>query len=105
MRLQDATANTHLYRIVQETITNAIRHGKAQRIGIRLDISTDKAVMLVITDDGIGLPENLENNHGMGLRIMAYRASMIGATFNIRRLPVRGTCVTCTLPAAAMVYS
>ncbi len=69
---------------------------------IRLDTTTDKAVTLAITDDGIGLPENLQNNQGMGLRIMAYRASMIGATFNIRRLPVRGTCVTCILPATAV---
>jgi len=95
--LRDAAANTHLYRIAQETITNAIRHGKAKHITIRLD-SAESAITLTITDDGIGLPENAQNKNGMGLRIMAYRASMIGATFNIGRLSARGTRVTCTLP-------
>jgi signal transduction histidine kinase len=95
--LRDAAANTHLYRIAQETITNAIRHGKARHIIIRLD-SADNAITLTITDDGIGLPENVKNKNGMGLRIMAYRASMIGATFNIGRLSAGGTQVTCTLP-------
>jgi len=95
--LRDAAANTHLYRIAQETITNAIRHGKATHIIIRLD-SADNAITLTITDDGIGLPENVQNKNGMGLRIMAYRASMIGATFNIGRLSARGTQVTCTVP-------
>jgi signal transduction histidine kinase len=95
--LRDAAANTHLYRIAQETITNAIRHGKATHIAIRLE-SADNAITLTITDDGIGLPENTQSKNGMGLRIMAYRASMIGATFNIGRLPAHGTRVTCTLP-------
>jgi signal transduction histidine kinase len=53
---------------------------------------------LTIIDDGIGLPENARNGDGLGLRIMAYRASMIGATFNIERLSsLSGTRVTCTL--------
>jgi signal transduction histidine kinase len=95
--LQDTAAVTHLYRIAQEAITNAVRHGKARHINICLDSANDETV-LTITDDGTGLPENTRNNQGMGLRIMAYRASMIGAAFNIERLPVRGTRVTCTLP-------
>jgi signal transduction histidine kinase len=95
--LRDAAANTHLYRIAQETITNAIRHGRAKHIIIRLD-SAESAITLTITDDGIGLPENAQNTNGMGLRIMAYRASMIGATFNIGRLSACGTRVICTLP-------
>jgi signal transduction histidine kinase len=101
--LQDATANTHLYRIVQETITNAIRHGKAKHITIRLD-ATDSVINLAITDDGIGIRDKKRNNGGMGLRIMAYRASMIGATFDIKRLPSRGTRVTCTLPSTTAIF-
>jgi signal transduction histidine kinase len=99
--LQDASTVTHLYRIAQEAITNAVRHGKARHVNICLDSADDETV-LTITDDGTGLPENARNNQGMGLRIMAYRASMIGATFNIERLSMRGTRVTCTLPAAAV---
>lgn len=101
--LQDASAITHLYRITQEAITNAVRHGKARYINICLD-SEENETVLTVTDDGSGLPENARNNHGMGLRIMAYRASMIGAVFGIERLPSRGTRIICTLPANAETY-
>ncbi len=95
--LQAANTATHLYRIAQEAITNAVRHGKARRINICLDSADDETV-LTITDDGSGISENTRNSNGMGLRIMAYRASMIGAAFNVERLPAGGTRVTCTLP-------
>ncbi len=96
--LLDANVATHLFRIAQEAVTNAIRHGKARHINICLD-SADNELILTITDDGSGLPENARNSNGMGLRIMAYRADMIGATFNLERLPKHGTRVTCTRPA------
>jgi signal transduction histidine kinase len=92
--LQDATVATHLLRIAQEAVSNAIRHGKARHINICLD-SADNETVLTITDDGGGLPENARNGNGMGLRTMAYRADMIGATFNLERLPTQGTRVTC----------
>ncbi len=81
--VNDVNVATHLYRIAQEAITNAVRHGKARHITVRLD-STANEIVLTIIDDGIGLPENARNGDGLGLRTMAYRASMIGATFNIR---------------------
>jgi signal transduction histidine kinase len=95
--VNDVNVATHLYRIAQEAITNAVRHGKARHINVRLDSTADEIVLTII-DDGIGLPENARNGDGLGLRIMAYRASMIGATFNIERLSsLGGTRVTCTL--------
>lgn len=89
----------NLYRIAQEAATNAIKHGKASEIVIRVETSDD-AITLTICDDGIGLPENHQGGSGMGLRIMAYRASIINGTFGVERLPAGGTCVTCTVPAA-----
>jgi signal transduction histidine kinase len=86
----------HLYRIAQEAITNAIKHGKAGNIIIRLERNAD-ALSLEVIDDGTGLPDNARSTPGMGLRIMAYRASMIGASFNIERMPTRGTRVSCVL--------
>jgi signal transduction histidine kinase len=86
----------HLYRIAQEAITNAIKHGKAGNIIIRLERTTD-LLRLEIIDDGVGLPAKAHSTQGMGLRIMAYRASMIGASFDIERMPTRGTRVTCAL--------
>ena len=66
-----------------------------------LDYTADE-IVLTITDDGTGLPENARNGDGMGLRIMAYRADMIGATFHIERLSsLAGTRVTCTLAPKA----
>jgi two-component system, LuxR family, sensor kinase FixL len=59
--------------------------------------------MLTITDDGIGLPENASNGRGMGLRIMAYRANLMGAALNIERLLESGTRVTCKLPSNSVV--
>lgn len=97
-RLQDAKVATHLYRIAQEAVTNAFCHGKAKHINIDLDARDEKFV-LTVTDDGAGLPENARTGAGMGLRIMAYRADLIGAVFNIERLPGGGTRVTCALPA------
>lgn len=88
----------HLYRIAQEATTNAVRHSKASEIVIHLD--TEEGLMtLTVCDDGIGLPESSSGRTGIGLRIMAHRASLIGATFKAERLPTHGTCVTCTVPA------
>jgi signal transduction histidine kinase len=96
--LHDAESSTQLYRIAQEAVTNAIKHGRAKFINISLE-KNDDATTLTVTDDGVGLPETRRNPEGMGLRIMAYRASMMGAAFNIERLPESGTRVTCRLPA------
>ena len=101
VRLHEAASSTHLYRIVQEAITNAIKHGKAKVINVSLEKS-DGQIMLTITDDGIGLPENPRPGDSMGLRIMAHRSAMIGATFNLERLPESGTRVSCKLPASEM---
>ncbi len=98
MTLQDANIATHLLRIAQEAVSNAIRHGKARHINICLN-SADDELELTITDDGGGLPVNPRNGNGMGLRLMAYRADMIGAIFSVEGLPTQGTRVTCKLAA------
>jgi signal transduction histidine kinase len=95
--LNDAERGTQLYRIAQEAVTNSIKHGRAKFININLEQGED-ATTLTVTDDGTGLPEKASPGEGMGLRIMAYRASMIGAMFIIERLPESGTRVTCRLP-------
>jgi signal transduction histidine kinase len=94
--LQDMIVANHLYRIAEEAVTNAALHGKAQHINICLDSESSETV-LTITDDGAGLPDNARNGEGMGLRLMAYRAEIIGAAFHIERL-AQGTRVICTLP-------
>jgi signal transduction histidine kinase len=93
--IPDAAVATHLYRIAQEAISNAIRHGKAKRIGISL---WDQAgvVTLTLEDDGVGLPETWQKGQGLGTRIMAHRAAMIGATLVLEPSPTGGTLVRCS---------
>jgi len=91
------TANAgHLYRIAQEAVRNAIKHGKAKNILIRLEAG-EAGNELSVKDDGTGLPEPLPDNRGLGLRIMAHRVSMMGGRFSVRRAAVGGTLVTCEL--------
>ena len=98
--IHDPSTAGHLYRIAQEAVGNAIKHGKAMNIFIRLDASEENTE-LSITDDGSGLPEPLPENRGLGLRIMAHRSGMIGGVFSARRQENRGTRVTCTISAGS----
>jgi signal transduction histidine kinase len=93
--IHDAAAAAHLYRIAQEAVRNALRHAKAKRIGINLS-ERDGLVKLTVEDDGIGLPESGPAGNGLGLRIMAHRAAVIGGTFAIEPAPTGGTMVTCS---------
>lgn len=94
----DAATATHLYRIAQEAVQNAIRHGKPSQIVIGLAARKDR-VELTIEDDGAGLPEDWQNQRGMGTRIMAHRATMIHGDFSIEPNPTGGTFVKCSVPS------
>lgn len=88
---------THLYRIAQEAVANAIKHGHVSEIAVRLSLENGY-LKLSIADDGIGLPEILPEERGLGLRIMASRAGMIGGSFSAINTPDSGAAVTCRLP-------
>jgi signal transduction histidine kinase len=83
----------HLYRIAQEAISNAVRHGHAKTVTIDL-IGSPNAVDMRITDDGRGIRESKSSLDGMGLQIMRYRARLIGATVVVQDLNP-GTRVAC----------
>ncbi len=97
--IRDIAVATHLYRIAQESISNAIKHGQARHILLRFETSNE-SVTLTIQDDGRGLPADWSQSRGLGLRIMAHRATMIGAKFAIGPAPEGGTRVVCALPNA-----
>jgi signal transduction histidine kinase len=103
-RALDPDAATHLYRIAQEASTNAAKHGKPSEINIRLQFPQDR-VILTVTDDGIGFSPDQRAGNGLGLRIMAHRAKVIGADFTIAPLPAGGTGVTCVVPSPSTVES
>ncbi len=90
-------AATHLLRIAQESVRNAIRHGGARNIeiGLRGDAN---ALELSIRDNGKGIPPMSQRGDGLGLRIMAHRAQIIGGEFTIVSPPEGGTVVRCRLP-------
>jgi hypothetical protein len=88
----------HLYRMAQESIGNAIRHAGATRIDVSLQLAPDR-VRLRIADNGKGLPQSLDESQGLGLRIMEYRAQLIGADIELGRRPAGGTAIVVTWPA------
>ena len=90
-------AATHLYRIAQEATTNAARYARAKSISIDLR-TVGRKLQLSITDDGIGLSTGLSHGRpGMGLKIMEYRARMLGGTLNFEE-PGTGTRIVLAAP-------
>jgi PAS domain S-box-containing protein len=88
----DETCSSHLYRITQEALTNIARHAQATRADVRLQV-TDGKYELSIEDDGVGLHRSFKSVNGMGLKLMAYRAGMIGAKLEIAANEPKGTIV------------
>ena len=93
----DSAVVAQLYKIAQEAVTNAIKHGKAKRVGITLSNGSDK-VVLKIQNNGRPFPDLEGRSTGMGLRIMNYRASLIGGSLQVKGTGARGTRVTCSVP-------
>ena len=94
--IKDNTVATHLFRIAQEAVTNAIKHGKPKRIQISLT-SAPERLTLAVKDDGAGVPAPQRKSSGMGFRIMRYRAGMIGGSLAIRKKAPGGTAIVCTV--------
>ncbi len=93
----DVTTATHLYRIAQEAVNNALKHSGAHQVSIRLTRSKD-AVVLDVTDDGRGFEGSSSREGGMGLHIMEYRARLIGGALQISNNESGGTVVSCRMP-------
>jgi signal transduction histidine kinase len=99
LECHDVSVATHLFRITQEAVNNAIHHGRAREIMIDLALGHRPAT-LTVSDDGVGLVRDGDRNRsGMGLRIMRHRAAMIGGSLCIERTSGH-TVVTCAFPAA-----
>ncbi|WP_162525327.1 hybrid sensor histidine kinase/response regulator [Rariglobus hedericola] len=94
----DHDSALHLYRITQEALQNATRHGKATRIEVVLD-SSPEGGRLAIEDNGHGFDmQQNGSGAGVGLRLMRYRAGMIGGNLSIESQPQGGTRVECIFP-------
>ncbi len=100
--VENPTAAVHLYRITQEFLNNAVRHGKPSSIEVRLEMNA-QYVRIEVTNDGAPYPRQPQPGPGMGLKIQRYRAEAIGAQIKIqaRSDGVDGTVATCIAPHSA----
>ncbi len=96
IRVDDSSAASNLYRITQEAVSNAVKHGQANLVTVSVT-DLGRALEITIDDDGIGFPDTLSEDRGMGVDIMGYRARVIGGILTIERRPDGGTRVRCVL--------
>jgi PAS domain S-box-containing protein len=95
VRIRDHNVATHLYYVTLEALSNAVRHGKATEIVIRLE-ERDAKGRLIIQDNGKGLPPDLDAAPGMGLHIMRYRAEATGGSLRLEGAGQGGARVVCS---------
>ena len=96
VELADSQVAAHLYRIAQEAVSNAYKHGMAELVLIKLAAAGER-ITLKIEDDGNGRLDKLKPT-GMGLKTMNYRARAIGGALEIRQRPKGGLAVICAFP-------
>lgn len=89
-------AASHLFRIVQEAVRNAVKHATPAQISIWLQRTEQDRFEVLVADDGRGIPVNQGKIEGIGLRIMRHRASVIGADLAVEPRPDGGTRIRCT---------
>lgn len=94
--IRDGRIATQLYRIAQEAVTNAVKHAEARTIRIELSAAPGPTTLRV-ADDGVGIRTEASGSDGLGLRIMRYRATSVGALLSVEPGADGGTVVTCTL--------
>lgn len=94
VQMPDSTTATQLYHIAQEAVMNAVKHANAHKIEIEI-AKTNGELTLTVIDDGVGLPEKISQPAGLGLRLMAHAAALIGGKFSVERNKSHGTVVTC----------
>jgi len=91
---------SHLYRIAQEAVHNAIKHSRATRIDLEL-VEAPDSVELRVRDNGVGLPATT-HSRGLGLHTMQQRARLIGGRLMVMNQALSGVAVICSVPKAAL---
>jgi signal transduction histidine kinase len=93
----DSNTASHLFRIAQEAVRNSIKHAQPTALNLSLNGEND-ALVLTVSDNGPGLPATVRQDAGIGLRVMAHRAKVIGGDFSIESNPGQGTRIRCRVP-------
>jgi two-component system CheB/CheR fusion protein len=99
VKVSDEIRAVHLYRIAQEALHNALRHGRPRKIQVGLQ-QEDTDLVLSIYDDGTGISPFEGRKGGLGLHVMRYRANVVGGQLTMETPKEGGTLVTCRCPAA-----
>ncbi len=92
--VEDVSTAINVYRIAQEAITNAVKHGKATKITMDLAPHDDRLI-LTVENDGLEFPSGPTQNGGMGLKIMHHRAEVIDGSLHVCQGTDGGTIVAC----------
>ena len=95
--MQDPSTATHVYRIAQEAVRDAIRHGKATRVSIEL-ARKRKSVEIKISDNGITLSQDGRLREDNILWMMQHRARVLGAKLRVQDRHAGGVQITCEIP-------
>lgn len=99
----DSTIVEHLFRIAQEAISNAVKHGLSSEVHLEL-FATPEYACLRVTDNGNGFSRHWHEKKGSGMDIMQFRARLIGANLNISNREEGGARLNCILPRTETVY-
>ena len=95
VNIEDHAVATHLYRVAQEAVTNALKHSGASNITVRLQHDGNDACKLLVEDDGSGIDGDRQKQTGHGLNIMKHRASLIDAQLELQSAAGTGTLISC----------
>jgi two-component system CheB/CheR fusion protein len=98
IEVKDDAVATHVYRIAQEAITNALKHAHAAHIKLSLS-QADSSLTLLVEDDGSGIDQSQKTSPGIGLRVMSYRATLVGGSLRVVPAAQGGTVVVCKVPS------
>jgi signal transduction histidine kinase len=103
LHFKDPTSLTHLFRIVQEATSNAVKHGNASKVLISME-SDDSKLIVKIEDNGSGFSDDWDKQKGLGVRIMKFRARLIGANMEISSSRFGGAAIILTLLSVGSSY-
>lgn len=96
----DPEKQMHLFRIAQEAVNNALRHGKPKQVKLSLQRHGEDECVLKIENNGSVLTKDNSGSDGIGLRVMDYRANLIGGRLQVQNGRRGGVCVTCRFPCS-----
>jgi two-component system, LuxR family, sensor kinase FixL len=96
LHFDDPTSLSHLFRIAQEATSNAVKHGNASKVSISME-ADDSKLILKIDDNGTGFASDWDKQKGLGIRIMQFRARLIGANLEIGTSSMEGASIIVVL--------